>query len=140
MIYRDKTDKTFNWVLDNLKDKEHYINDLTLAIKNDINELVAGVIYSRDRDITYLTIYAANPSWCTRKNLSTIFKIPFEVFDSKIVKCVTSHKNKKVNRLLWGLKLKEEGHIRFDRVDGSHSKIFSLTKKELKTKKWYKEA
>ena len=137
MLERDESGKIFEWVVDNLKDDEKYKNDLTLGIKCGIKGLVGGIIYSVSDDICYLSIYTTSPKWCTKENLSKIFKIPFEALDCKIVKCLVSNKNKKINKLLWGLKLKEEGLLRYHRQDGSHERVFSLTYDELKKKRWY---
>ena len=137
-MFKDKTGEVYKWVVDNCLngDTEDTDNDLTLGIKCG-NKLVAGVVYSNVGKITYLTIYAENPRWCTKANLTRLFEVPFKVFDSKIVKCCTSHKNKRINKLLWGLKLREEGHLRYTRRDSSHLKVFSMTYNELKQKRWY---
>ena len=136
-IIKDVDGSIYSWVVENLDNGEDYKNDLTVGIKVG-NVYVCGIIYSTDKYATYLSIYATDPKWCTPNNLSRIFELPFKVFKTKIVKCLTSHKNKRINKLLWGLKLKEEGHLRFARADGTHLKIFSLTKKELEEKGWYK--
>ena len=136
-IFKDDG-RVYDWVVQKLDNGESYRNDLTIGIRNDKLELIAGIIYSVVGDITYLSIYATDPKWCSSSHLTKIFKLPFEVFESKIVKCITDSKNKKVNKLLWGLKLKEEGLLRFARANGSHERVFSLTEKELKTKRWYK--
>ena len=114
-------------------------NDLTIMIKSDNNELIAGIIYTYVNKICYLSLYAKSPKWCSRLILSRLFLIPFIKFkDCKIVKCGTSHNNKRINKLLRGLNLREEGYIRFARDDGSHEIIFSMTEKELKNKRWFK--
>ena len=132
VIFKDDG-KVFEWVKKSLDNGEYYKNDLTIGIKDDRIGLIAGIIYSVVDNITYISIYAENPKWCTASNLTKIFELPFKVFNSKIVKCITDSKNKKVNKLLWGLKLKEEGLLRFARSDGSHERVFSITEKELKT-------
>lgn len=136
-IFKDTDGSVFNWIVKSLNNGEYYKNDLTIGIKYD-NDLVTGIIYSVEDSITYLSIYATNPKWCTKENLSRIFELPFVKFNSKIVKCLTSHKNRRINRLLWGLGLREEGHLRFARADGTDEKVFSITLKELKKKEWYK--
>ncbi len=136
-IFKDKDGSVFNWVVKNLKNGELYRNDLTIGIRCD-NRLICGIIYTVEDKITYLSIFATSPKWCNRTNLSRIFELPFKVFKSKIVKCLTSHKNKRINKLLWGLKLTEEGHLRFARANGTHLKVFSVTEYELKKKRWYK--
>lgn len=143
MVVEDKTGEVYKWVLSNLNDiyipcaEEECPNDLTVGIMCG-KVLIAGVIFSVVGCITYLTIYADNPRWCTRATMSRIFELPFNRFNSKIVKCTTSHKNKQANKFLWGLKLRDEGHLRYTRDDSSHLKIFSMTQDELKEKWWYK--
>lgn len=122
-----------------IKDKLGYDelkNDLTLVAKCDNNKIIAGVVYSVIGKIVYLSIYSNSPKWCTKKNINQILGCPFELFDIKIVKAATSNRNKKSNKLLRGLNLREEGFIRFAREDGSHEVIYSITKKELKEKWW----
>jgi hypothetical protein len=138
IISKDKGE-VYNWVINSLdEDLTGLPNDLTIGIFG-CNMLLAGVIYTNVDNICYLTINAVSPKWCTRENLSKIFNIPFEAFGSKIVKCATSSKNKRVNKLLTGLKLREEGHLRCSRPDGSDEKVFSITQKELKRKEWYRD-
>ena len=137
-IFEDKTGEVYEFVTKNLKYKEGIKNDLTIGIKCSNKGLVAGLIYSIDNNVTYLTIYAINPRWCSKKILTKIFTIPFGVFKTKSIKLLTSHKNKKVNKLLWGLKLREEGYLRFARPeDGSHLRVFAIEEKELVNKWWY---
>ena len=135
-IFKDIDGHVFEWVISKLNNGEEYSNDLTLGIKLD-NILICGIVFSVSAHITYLSIYATNPAWCNRTNLTKIFGLPFDAFGSKAVKCLTSHKNRKINKLLWGLGLKEEGHLRYARADGSHQKVFSITQDELKKKEWY---
>jgi hypothetical protein len=139
VMFVDKTGEVYNWVLSKACDGdiEYTPNDLTIGIMCD-KVLTAGVIYSNVGCITYLSIYADNARWCTKANLTRLFELPFDEFKSKIVKCNTSHKNKRINKLLYGLKLRDEGHLRYTRDDQSHLKVFSITEEELKTKRWYK--
>ncbi len=134
-IYKDNGD-IYNMVTKELK-MEGLQNDLTIGLFNG-KILLAGMVCSVVGKICYLTFYATSPKWCTKESLSRLFELPFKEFDIKIVKCATSHKNKKINRLLTKRKLREEGHLRYSRPDGSHEKVFSLTLKELKNKEWYK--
>lgn len=137
MLVYDKTGSIFNWIISKLNNKELYKNDLTLGFIYDTN-IVGGVIYSIENKICYLSIYSETPKWCTKENLSKIFIIPFEDLGCKIVKCLTSARNKKINKLMFGLRLRHEGHLRFARADGSHENVFSITEKELKKKRWFK--
>lgn len=134
-LFKDSDNTVYNWVSQNLLDESSYIkNDLTLAIK--INQtIVAGVIFSFLGNVCYLSIYASSPLWCNRQNLSKIFDIALA--KAKIVKCCVSHKNIKINRLLLGLNLHREGLLRFARQNGSHEIVYSITKAELRKKRWY---
>jgi hypothetical protein len=132
----DDNNEVYNFIIDKLENGV-YPNDLTLGIYDD-NILIGGVLYSLVNDICYISFYAKDPKWATKKNLSFIFALPFNKFQSKIVKCCTSSKNKRVNKLLWGLKLRHEAHLRFGRLDGTDENVFSITEDELKQKRWYK--
>lgn len=138
----DDSGKIYDWIISgvygDVKLADSHPNDLTLGLFVD-KLLIAGVIYHNVNDICYITFYAKNSKWSSKKNLSDIFSIPFEVFNSKIVKCSTSDKNKRVNKLLWGLKFRHEGHLRFGRPDGTDENVFSITEKELKQKRWYSQ-
>lgn len=140
---KDENKEIYNWTITKLdgdkKQSLYYPNDLTVGIFNG-NILLCGVIYSIVNNVCYVTFHAESPKWATKENLSKIFEIPFLEFDNcKIVKCGTSAKNKKVNKLLWGLKLRHEGHLRFGRPDGTDENVFSITYDELKNKRWYKK-
>jgi len=129
----------YNWIKDSDDNYETLPNDLTIGLFNG-KVLLAGVVYSVTcKNICYITIKTASPKWCTKANLSRLFELPFEVFKVKVVKCATSHKNKRINRLLTKRKLREEGYLRYSRPDGSHERVFSLTLKELKNKEWYRK-
>ena len=132
-IFKDENNEVFNWVVNNLKNGEDYKNDLTIAITLD-NLVIAGVIYSLQNGICYLSIYSTSPKWAS--HLSKIFEIALNF--SPIVKCLTSSKNKKINKFLQGIGMVKEGVLRFERADGTHSVVWSLTEKELKKKRWFK--
>jgi len=136
-IYKDTTGEIYNSVVNGLREKLTIPNDLTVGVFSG-KVFLAGVIYSVVDKVCYMTINTTNPKWCTRANLSRLFEMPFDLFDIKIVKAVTSHKNKKANWFLRRLKLREEGYLRCSRADGTHEVVFSLTLEELKEKEWYK--
>jgi hypothetical protein len=137
-IFKDETGAVYQAVLNGLKeDLSGLQNDLTIGVKCG-KLLLAGVVYSVVGKVCCMTIYSTSPSWCTKANLSQLFELPFDIFDIKVVKAGVSHKNKKANKFLRRLKLREEGYLRYARSDGSHEVVFSLTLKELKEKRWYK--
>jgi hypothetical protein len=137
-IFKDETGEVYDWVTKNLDNGETYNNSLTIGIKCAKQGLIAGLIYEVDNSVAYLSIYTISPRWCSKKNLSKICDLAFKGLRVKSLKCLTSHKNKKINKLLWGLKFREEGHLRFARANGTHLKVFAIEEKELKNKWWYK--
>jgi hypothetical protein len=134
-IFRDNTGGVYNWVVKSLNNNEDYPNDLTIGIVYD-NIIIAGVIYSVVGDETYISIYATSPKWITKKTASTILELPFKAFNSKKVICATSASNKRINKLLRGLNLKEEKTKNY-RKDGSNLYLFSITQDELNKERWY---
>ena len=136
-MFKDNTGTIYNWVVSNLNNGEEYPNDLTLGIISG-NIIIGGVIYSNVNEDTFISIYTESPKWCTRKNLSTLFMLPFELFCSKAVKCSTSDDNKRINKLLRGLNLREE-QTKNARADGSRLNLFSITKDKLKQERWFRE-
>ena len=138
-IFRDKTGEVYDFVMTGLNEGNIEIpNSLTIGIHCG-KVLVAGVIYSVVGKICYMTIYTTTPKWCTKASLSRLFELPFGCFDIKITKAAVSHKNKGTCKFLRRLKMREEGYLRYARLDGSHDVVFSLTEKELKEKRWYKK-
>lgn len=136
-IFRDNTGKIYDWVVGSLDNGEHYPNDLTLGVFND-NILIAGIIYSVVDEDVFLSIYSTSPRWCSKKTLSLLFYIPFDMFSAKKVKCAVSNKNVRINKLLNGLGfIKDDGRAK--RVDGSHLVIYSIDNKMLKNKEWFKD-
>lgn len=135
-IYRDNTGKIYNWVVSSLNNGECYPNDLTLGIFSD-NILIGGVIYSViDKDV-YLSIYTTTPKWSSRKILTVLFDIPFNIFKAKKVMCLTSVKNDRINKLLKGLGLTQERKST-DRKEKTKGLVFSITKDKLNKQRWYK--
>lgn len=133
MIYEDRDEVVFNWVIENLNNNELYKNNLTLSIVYD-NMVIAGIIYSIKNKICYLSIFSVNPKWVY--DISKIFKRAFE-FDVKKVICRTSENNDKINRLLSGLGLNRR-LAKVARLDGSRCISWSITQEELIKKRWFK--
>lgn len=137
-LCKDADGNVYKWALDGLSQTEGALqipNHLTIAVR-DSGVIYAGIIFSVIGDICWLTIYAESPRWCQKGILSGIFEIALGL--GKIAKCGTGHKNKRINKLLWGLGLHREGMLRYSRPNGQHEIIWSITAKELKKKRWYK--
>lgn len=136
-MFKDDTGVVYNWVVNNLNNGESYPNNLTVGIIHD-NIIIAGIIYSKVEDECFMSIYAESPRWCSRKTLSTLFITPFEVFNSKIVKCATSQDNKRINKFLKGLGFDKE-ETNDARSDGSRLILYSIDRDELYKKRWFRK-
>jgi RimJ/RimL family protein N-acetyltransferase len=135
-ISNDTDNEVYKWVVSGLNNGEIYTNDKTIAIlSNDI--VIAGVIFSIDNNICWLSIFTSSPKWSTRKVLNQIMDMAFG-FDVKIVKCSVSGENKKIINFLERLGWWQEGCLRYGRADGSDEIVYSLTNEEWKVKRWYK--
>lgn len=103
------------------------------------NKIIAAISYYKDGPTCLLTAAAENGSWCKPGTLSELLRIPFEMLGCKVVRFETSHKNEKANRFCKGIGCVKEGLLRYAHHDGTHKVVWSLTKKELVQKKWYRK-
>jgi hypothetical protein len=139
-LCRDTTGSVYDWVISNLSRYEPGLqipNHLTVAAR-DKGIIYAGIVYSRIGHICWMTIYAASPIWATRGNISKIIDIAVTT-GSTVAKCATNIKNKKINKLLSGLGFHRDGVMRYARPSGKHEIVWSITRHELKSKRWYKK-
>lgn len=133
----DKDNKIYDWIIRKLDNQHNYPNTLTMGILID-GVIIGGVIYSVVNHICYLSIYTEDSRWCQKNRIKDILSLPFKHLGVKVIKCLTDSRNKPANKLMWGLKLKEEGLLRYARPNGSHERVFSLTENELKKRNWYR--
>lgn len=128
----------YNWVCKSLK--MTLSNTVTMGVVDDKGSLLAGIVYFVDDfRICHISVYAKSPLWLMPGRLNEILKIGFDMLDCKILKFEVSHKNARAIKLLKGLHLVQEGLLRFARKDGTHEIVFSLTKKEMFKKRWYRK-
>lgn len=101
-------------------------------------ELIAGISYHKNNKVCSITAVASNGSWCKPETLSELLRIPFDLLGCKIAKFETSVKNNKANRFCKGIGCVKEGLLRYAHHDGTHEIVWSLTKKEICKKGWYR--
>ena len=108
------------------------------GVLNKENKLVAGITFYRKGQVCLITAVAKNSTWCLPQTLSELFNIAFDFLKCKIAKFEVSHKNERANKFCKGIGCVKEGLLRYDRHDGTHNIVWSLTKKEVLKKGWYK--
>ena len=113
---------------------------ITMAVMDDKGELLAGVVYYKDEyGICHISVQADKPTWALPKRLCDVLRVGFDFLKCKILKFEVSHKNTRAVKLLKGLGVVREGLLRFNRADGTHEIVFSLTEKEFRKKRWYRK-
>ena len=139
MVVADNEAKEiYNYVCEKLK--MNLAESVTMGVLDDKGELLAGVVYYKDEyGICHISVYAEKPTWALPKRLCDVLRVGFEFLKCKILKFEVSHKNLRAVKLLKGLGVVREGLLRFNRADGTHEVVFSLTEKEFKKKRWYRK-
>lgn len=138
MIIADNDNQDiYRWLCNTLAMK--VASTLTMGVVDEKNDLVAAIAYFKKGQVCWITAAAKNGSWCKPQTLSELLRIPFELLKCKIAKFETSHKNKKANRFCKGIGCVREGLLRYERTDGTHNVIWSLTLKEISKKGWYRK-
>lgn len=111
---------------------------VTVAVVDENKKITSAVSYFKNGPVCLITSAAENSSWCKPGTLSQLLRIPFDDLGCKVARFETSHKNEKANRFCKGIGCVKEGILRFAHHDGTHQVVWSLTKKELVKKKWYR--
>lgn len=138
MIIADNNDhEIYKWLCSALN--MQVASNLTMGVIDKQGVFIAGVSYFKKGGVCLITAAAKNGSWCMPQTLSELLRIPFELLNCKIAKFEVSHKNEKANRFCRGIGCVKEGLLRFDRQDGTHNIVWSLTKKEILKKGWYRK-
>lgn len=101
-------------------------------------ELIAGISYEKNGLVCSITAVSSKSNWCRPETLSELLRIPFEMLGCKVAKFETSVYNKVANRFCKGIGCVKEGILRYAYNDGTHEIVWSLTKKELCKKGWYR--
>ena len=112
---------------------------VTVAVVDENKNIVAAISYYKDGPTCLISAAAENGSWCTPRTLSELLRIPFEMLVCKVARFEISHKNERANRFCKGIGCVKEGLLRYAHHDGTHKVVWSLTKKELVKKKWYRK-
>ena len=126
----------YNWVCERLGYK--CAQTVTVGVLSDTKRLIAGISYYQNGLVCLISAAADSASWCMPETLSEILRVPFDVLNCKVVKFEVSNKNDRANRFCKGIGCVKEGILRFDRDDGTHTVVWSLTKKEISKKGWYR--
>ena len=111
---------------------------VTLGVLDDNNKLIMAVSYYKDGLSCLLSAAAENGSWCKPETLSKLLLVPFDDLDCSVARFEVSVKNEKANRFCKGIGCVKEGLLRFAHNDKTHQVVWSLTKKEILKKGWYK--
>ena len=110
---------------------------VTVGVLED-GKLIAGISYFKKGLVCSITAVASNGSWCKPETLSELLRIPFDTLKCKVAKFETSVYNKVANRFCRGIGCVKEGLLRYAHNDGTHEIVWSLTKKEICKKGWYR--
>lgn len=137
MVVADNDKKEiYKWVCEKLG--YNVAETVTVGVLGPTQRLIAGISYYQKGKVCLISAAAEDSSWCMPETLSELLRIPFELLKCKVAKFETSHKNEKANRFCKGIGCVKEGLLRFDRDDGTHTVVWSLTKKEISKKGWYR--
>lgn len=126
----------YNWVCERLGYK--CANTVTVGVLGPTQRLIAGISYFQKGLVCLISAAADDSSWCMPETLSELLRIPFELLKCKVAKFEVSNKNVQANRFCKGIGCVKEGVLRYDRDDGTHTIVWSLTKKEISKKRWYR--
>lgn len=110
---------------------------VTLGVLDEEKKLIMAVAYYQIGKVCLLTAAAENGSWCKPQTLSEILRVPFDL-GAKVARFEVSVKNEKANRFCKGIGCVKEGILRYAHHDGTHQVVWSLTKKEISKKGWYR--
>lgn len=110
---------------------------VTLGVLSETQKLIMAVSYYKDGPVCLLTAYADNASWCKPETLSELLRVPFDL-GAKVARFEVSVKNDKANRFCKGIGCVKEGLLRYAHHDGTHQVVWSLTKREILNKGWYR--
>ena len=111
---------------------------VTLGVLNENQRLIMGVSYFKNGLSCLLSAVAKEASWCKPETLSEILRVPFDDLGCKVARFEVSVKNKRANRFCKGIGCVKEGLLRYAHNDGTHQVVWSLTKKEISQKGWYR--
>ena len=110
---------------------------VTLGVLNENKKLIMAVAYFQKGQVCLLTAAADDASWCTPQTLSELLRVPFDL-GCKVARFEVSVKNAKANKFCKGIGCVKEGILRYAHHDGKHQVVWSLTKKEISKKGWYR--
>lgn len=141
ILCKDFQNAVYNLIINNLIEQEGMFkihNSLTLGFLDEgTQKIVGGTIFSLCGVCCYITIWSDDVRWCSRSNLANILEVGFEL-GAVAIKCATNFHNYKANKLSRGLGFRKDGVLRFQRPNGQDEIIWSITKKEMESQKWWK--
>lgn len=126
----------YNYVCKELK--MPVASTVCFGVVDSKGELIGGFTFFKKDRVCLITAVAKSSRWCTPKTLSDLLDIPFDFLHCKIAKFEVSHKNDRANKFCKGIGCVKEGLLRYDRFDGTHNIVWSLTRKEILKKGWYR--
>lgn len=110
----------------------------TLGVLDEKDELIMAVSYFKKGASCLLSAAAKNAEWCKPETLTKLLRVPFDDLNCKVARFEISVKNKRANRFCKGIGCVKEGLLRFAHHDNTHQVVWSLTKKEISKKGWYR--
>jgi len=131
-IFFDKDGVVFNWVIKNLKTSpENFLGQITLGVMKK-GEVIAGIILSNIRENVdvWLTIFASDKRWCTRKVLRAVFGVCFDLLKCRRASVRVDALNQKSIKLIGGLGFQKEGVLRAFEESGNDAIIYSMLNNE----------
>lgn len=114
------------------------LETVTLGVLDETQKLIMAVSYFKKGPNCLLSAAASSARWCKPETLSAILRVPFDDLGCKVARFEVSVKNKRANRFCKGIGCVKEGILRYAHHDGTHQVVWSLTKKEISKKGWYR--
>lgn len=137
MVIADNNDKEiYQWLCKKLG--FNVAETVTLGVVDEQGKINMAVSYFKKGPSCLLTAAAENGSWCKPETLTKILRVSFDDLGCKVARFEVSVKNANANRFCKGIGCVKEGILRYAHHDGTHQVVWSLTKKEISKKGWYR--
>ena len=131
-IIPDLSGEVVRFVCRGLNENEDWVGqNITLGIKLN-HELIAGIIINDIRAgiDCWLTIYANNKRWCSKRVLRAVFDVVFDFLKCRRVSVMLDFQNKQSRKLVEKLGFQKEGVLRGFQNNGNDALIYSMLKQE----------
>ena len=131
-IFFDSNGSVVRWVCNNLGENTRWVGqNISLGILLE-NKLIAGIIINDIRPYVdaWLTIYAQNKRWCTRRVLRTVFDVVFNLLKCRRASVMVDADNTQSRKLVLRLGFVQEGVLRAYQNNGHDGLVYSMLTNE----------